>query len=311
MKMWHRILGTLLILFSVSINQLSADGGNPFFKNYLPSTYHAHNRNFDIVADNYGRVFVANFEGLLYYDQSSWHVIHAPGIYRFTTLYKDKTGRIWFGGYNLFGYLSSKSNGELTPVYIFSEKNEGFIGDVAAIAEENGKISLETPMGREKLPEGALGDFIVRKSNERKLETFNGFAVNQQLRLNDGSTLLATAGAGFIKLNKQQKVVYALSERNGLCDNNINAIYADSLGYVWGATDKGLFLVNVNTAYTYFGRSEGLMGEVQSICTTPDGIYVGTLRGLFRQRGTAFEQVASINSACWQLKLQQNVKFFF
>lgn len=301
MKMWQRLVGVFLILLSVGVGQVSAEGGNPFFKNYLPSVYHAHNRNFDIVADDYGRVFVANFEGLLYYDQSAWHIIHAPGIYRFTTLYKDHTGRIWFGGYNLFGYLSSKPNGELTLVYIFSEKNKGFIGDVVSISEENGTICLETPLGREKLPEGALDEFMVRKSTEKKLESFQGFAINQQLRLTDGSTLLATAGAGFMKLNKQNEVLYSLSERNGLCDNNVNAIYADSLGYVWGATDKGIFLVNVNTAYTYFGRSEGLMGEVQSICNTSDGIYVGTLRGLFRQRGTTFQQVSSINSACWQL----------
>ena len=301
MKMWRRLLGMLLILVSVNVGQLSADGGNPFFRNYLPSVYNAHNRNFDIVTDDYGRVIVANFEGLLYYDQSSWHTIHAPGIYRFTTLYKDHSGRIWFGGYNLFGYLSANKKGELILSYLFSEKNEGFLGDVASITEVNGMICLETPIGREKLPEGVMNDYLFRKTSEKKIEMFNGFIINQQILMPDGSKLLATAGAGFIVLNKRNEVIYALSEQNGLCDNNVNSIYADKLGYVWGATDKGLFLVNVNTAYTFYGPSEGLKGEVQSICNTSNAFYVGTLRGLFRKKMQGFEQVSTINSACWQL----------
>lgn len=114
------------VLLLAGIGQIGAKGGIPFFVNYSPAVYHAHNRNFDVVCDDNGRVYVANFEGVLYYDQTEWHTIHAPGIFRITRLFKDHRGRIWVGGYNLFGYLAAGANGELELQMVFSKNNKGF-----------------------------------------------------------------------------------------------------------------------------------------------------------------------------------------
>lgn len=132
MKTMKRYLISLIILLWVCAGQMNAKDGLPFFVNYSPAMYHAHNRNFDIVSDDYGRVYVANFEGVLYYDQTEWHTLHAPGIFRVTKLFKDSKGRIWVGGYNLFGYLTSGENGALELQLIFSKNNKGFLGEVTA-----------------------------------------------------------------------------------------------------------------------------------------------------------------------------------
>ena len=89
----------------LSFSQVGAQG-LPFIRNYLPDEYDAHNRNFDILVDREeGVVYVANFEGLLYYDQAEWDIVLTPGLTRVTSLYQDSKGTIWIGGYNCIGYL--------------------------------------------------------------------------------------------------------------------------------------------------------------------------------------------------------------
>ena len=60
--------------------------GTPFTKTFTPEEYGAHARNFDIVCDSKGDVYVANFEGLLHYDHASWQIFHSPNITRITSL---------------------------------------------------------------------------------------------------------------------------------------------------------------------------------------------------------------------------------
>ena len=297
-----RYLLCLVILLLAGIGQIEAKDGIPFFVNYAPAVYHAHNRNFDVVSDDNGRVYVANFEGVLYYDQTGWHTIHAPGIFRITKLFKDSKGRIWVGGYNLFGYLTASKNGELELLLNFSKNNKGFLGEVTDIKEEEGKICVTTSLGDADIQDDSMDDFILRQDEPDDIQYYKGALINKRLTLSDGSVLLATAGSGFVMLDKAGNEVYTLTEQNGLCNNNVNSLYADSLGYVWGATDNGLFLVNIHTAYTYFRSNEGLLGEVQSICHTAHGLYVGTLQGLFYKERETFEAIDAIGQACWQLQ---------
>jgi ligand-binding sensor domain-containing protein len=79
--------------------------GVPLMRNYFSKEYGAHNRNFDVVCGADGMLFVANFEGLLYYDKAQWHIIHTQGIHRMTAVFRDKKDLIWVGGYNFIGYL--------------------------------------------------------------------------------------------------------------------------------------------------------------------------------------------------------------
>ena len=113
--------------------------GLPFMRNYEPSEYNAHNQNFDILVDKEeGVVYVANFEGLLYFDNAEWDIVHTPGISRITTLFQDSMGKIWTGGYNFIGSLEYNDviDAELHPL----ENLSGIRGEVNEIWEENGTI---------------------------------------------------------------------------------------------------------------------------------------------------------------------------
>ena len=295
----------IILLLSLVAAKIRAAVGHPFFVNFTTADYGAHNRNFDILSDDHGRVYVANFEGLLCYDQTKWTVIHAPGIFRITRLYKDHNGRIWVGGYNVFGYLSSANNGELKLNTVFSRDNKGFIGEVTGISEEGGKICIETSIGTAGLEDKSMDGYKIVKTPSDNPQLYSGVKINKSIKLSDGSTVLATAGLGVVVLSADGNRKYHLSERGGLCNDNVNSIFADKYGNLWGATDDGIFLADVYTAYTSFQATDGLPGEVLSICQTPVGLYVGTLRGLFIKRDNAFERVGDIANACWNLCLDK------
>ena len=97
------LLPLTTILFFFLLPSLSYGQGIPFFHNYTSEEYHGNNMNFDIETDGKGNIFVANFEGLMYYDHAQWRMIHTPGISRVTVVYRASTNVIWVGGYNFFG----------------------------------------------------------------------------------------------------------------------------------------------------------------------------------------------------------------
>ena len=80
---------TVLLLMTAAYGQ-----GIPFIRNYTAEEYHANNTNYDIETDENGNVFVANFEGLLYYDYAEWRIIHTPGITRSTVVFRAKDNTI-------------------------------------------------------------------------------------------------------------------------------------------------------------------------------------------------------------------------
>lgn len=293
----------LLIYFFIiaAATRLFSAVGHPFFVNIMPAEYGGHNRNFDILSDDKGRVFVANFEGLMCYDQSKWRMVHAPGIFRITRIFKDRNERIWVGGYNVFGYLSSTKNGELVLKTVFSNKNKGFIGEVTDISEKGGKICVETSIGTAGIEDNAMEAYILEKTPSKSPLLYQGVIVNESKLLPDGTKILATAGKGLVVVGKDGNEKYHITERDGLCNDNVNGFYTDSYGNLWGATDNGVFLVDINTAFTCFKDTDGLLGEVLSIKQKGKNLYVGTLRGLFLKRENAFVRVGEISNACWSL----------
>ena len=303
-----RLVLSIMIFMQVVMTATAARyGGIPFITNFSTREYNAHNRNFDIVSDDYGRVIVANFEGLLYYDQTEWNVIHTPGVNRVTRLYKDDSGTIWVGGNNFFGKLTADiTNGSLELDLFLSENNHGFLGEVTDIYEENGKIIVETPVGDDYIKDYGSDLYEVRKKDDYKAEYYQNTTVNKKIILDNGTSLLATSGLGLVVLDENGIEKYRLTRHNGLCDNNVNSIYTNDLGIVWGATDNGLFIVDIHSAYTQFSESAGLEGEVQTICQTPDGLFIGTLQGLFVKNEDTFERIEPINSACWHLTTDAN-----
>ena len=288
----------LLVLTTMSAQ------GIPFLRNFSATEYHAHNQNFDVITGDDGTVYVANFEGLLYYDQANWRTIHTPGVNRITAVFRDSKGTVWAGGYKYIGYVETGAHGILR-LHEIDPKNR-FQGEVQWIWERNGKIQF---LDNEKKIFSIVGKSVVLAAGDSLPSS--GFAVlgadwqvTQVQQLDYGLKAVSTTGNGIIIVDSLHQELFRITEENGLSSNNVSHITYDRHGMLWAATDNGISAIAFPSVYTHFTKHEGLRGEVASIEMLGQHIYAGTLSGLFRLEGKRFVPVGNITHACWQLVRQ-------
>ena len=290
--------------------------GIPFIRNFSAEDYHANSLNYDVETDENGNVFVANFEGLMYYDHANWRIIHTPGITRVTVVVRTSDNTMWVGGYNYFGKVQKKANGEIYIQRI--GKPDLFTGEVNEIFERDGKVQFIVNNGNIYQVEGeevkVWKTFDSRSLKIGVLDVVDVDAVergDQDVVKNDivmeeplenGYTAVIKKGTGVIIRNDKGKDLYTISDANGLCSNDIVYLSYDNRGQLWGATAKGVFCVQIPSVFSRFTAYEGLTGSVLSIEKFGDRIYAGTEDGLFRQEGMRFVRVAGVNYACWDLE---------
>ena len=259
--------------------------------------------NFDIISGADGTIYVANFEGLLYYDNCVWHMIHTPGITRITAVFRDSKNVIWTGGYNYIGYLETNARGQLQ---LHSLKNTSIQGEVDWIWEKEGTVFFLTSSNQIYRVEGESA-----KVDPKATLPTSGFAtlstlshVNQVQQLENGMQALATSGEGVIFINEKGERLFSINEDNGLCSNNVAHITYNKMGQLWGATDNGVFAISVPSLYSRFTQHEGLRSEVTSLDKLGHEIYAGTLSGLYKKKGKTFELIKEISHTCWQIAQQ-------
>jgi serine phosphatase RsbU (regulator of sigma subunit) len=96
----------LFLLFPVFV---FSQKGNYFIHNYLPAQYNASDQNRCILQDFYGRVFVANNNGLLINNGADWDRLDLP--FFCLSLGKDENEQLFVGGDGDFGKLLQLPNG--------------------------------------------------------------------------------------------------------------------------------------------------------------------------------------------------------
>lgn len=283
----------ILTLLLVSIHLMAWSQGVPFLRNYSANEYHAHKQNFDIICGVDGTIYVANFEGLLYYDHASWRIIHTPGVTRVTTLFMDSKGTIWTGGYNYIGRLRNDSDGRLE--LDDYDKAHSFHGEVHKIWERDKVLYFLASNGSVY----QIADHHIKPVSDKTTTTDTDADDTQTL--DNQYKAIASNGNGVIIQDNNGNTVQTITEKNGLCSDNVVSIVYNGHGQLWGATDNGIFAIAIPSVYSHFTQNEGLRGEVLSISQLDNTLYVGTLSGLYRRQGHTFVNVADISHACWQL----------
>lgn len=282
--------------------QQQLGNGRPFFRNYTALEYNGHNRNFDIECDDKGHIFVANFEGLLVNDGTSWHTYHTPGISRLTALFKDKTGTIWFGGSNILGYVEITDS--VTMKYVVDDKSDdNRIGEVSKIFTHHNTICFITSDGQCYSVSNGKLKVCESISSDKQNFYYNGIEVTDKVELKGHDmTILATTTNGAVAINNNGDLLGMLTTNDKLCSNNINALAYDGKGTVWGATDNGIFAIYVSWVFAHYSETDGLLGQVTSIISNGNKFLVGTLQGLYvLNDNNHFYRVQEIDLACWQL----------
>ena len=291
--------------------------GIPFIRNFTAEEYHANKLNYDVETDENGNVFVANFEGLMYYDHANWRILHTPGISRVTVVVRTSDNTIWVGGYNYFGKIKKKDNGEIYLKRV--GKKDLFHGEVNEIFERDGKVRFIANNGHiyqvesedevsvwktidpHALKIGVL-DVVDVDAVERGDANIVKDDIVMEEPLDNGLTAVIKKGTGVIIRNDKGKDLYTISDANGLCSNDVVYMAYDQRGQLWGATAKGVFAIQIPSPLSRFTTYEGLMGSVSSIENFNGKIYAGTDDGLFRQEGMRFVKVTGVNHTCQELK---------
>ena len=220
-------------LFLISYSALAQ--GLPLIRNYTAVEYGAHNRNFDIEIGEDGTVFVANFEGLLYYDRAQWRMIHTPENRRLTVVYRANDNRIWIGGYNFFAFLQRKANGELMMQRV--GKVGMFTGEVMEIYEKDGAVQFVA--SNNIIYEVRGSDLVMKKHANTDFKTSinsdivdvgaleRGEAdvvqegITQTEELDCGLKALVKENEGLIIADSNGREVYRITEANGLCSDQV------------------------------------------------------------------------------------------
>ena len=304
-------------LFTIHYSLLHAQG-LPLIRNFTAAEYGGHNRNYDIEIGEDGTVFVANFEGLLYYDRAQWRMIHAPELRRVTVVYRDSKNTVWVGGYNFISRLQKRANGELY-LQPFGGKDT-FKGEVMEIFEENGSLQFVVNDNNiYEIEEAAVPTVKLKKhTNARLLSSVEADVVSVEalqasvedavLRdttqteiLSDNLQVKVKKGYGLIVCDGKGRKLYTITEANGLCSNQVSYVAYDGHGVLWGATAKGIFAVELPSVYSYFLPKDGLTGKVQAITAFNGKIYVGETNGLFTVDAWQYKRVADISNICWTL----------
>ena len=276
-----RVLG---VLFTFHFSLLTSFAqGIPFFQNFLPEDYHGNSINFDIEIDNDGIVFLANFEGMMYFDHAQWRVLHTPGITRVTVTVKTEDGTIWVGGYNYFGRVQHKDNGDIYLQRI--GKPDLFKGEVNEIYERDGKVRFLTREGTiyevegdsvklyKKIDKDALKIGVLDIVDVDAAEKGEADIVKDEIIIEvpgDATSYYDENGIGVYKY--QLTAVYENCESDfALTPDGENFVYIEVTGIEDNANDA---IVNVLNVYNMKGQR--IMVKDMSELNT--GIYI--LQGL-------------------------------
>ena len=315
-------------LFTFHCSLLHAQG-LPLIRNYTAVEYGGHNRNYDIEIGEDGTVFVANFEGFLYYDRARWRIIHTSNNRRVTVIYRDSKNTVWVGGYNFMARLQKRANGELF-LQQFGEECQ-FSGEVMEIFEEGGALQFVASdnniyeikeVGRRErvrseessvptitlkrktkanLQPGVESDIISLEALKSDAENVVMEDITQTEPLDGGLQVKVKRNGGLIIADSDGRDIYTITEDNGLCSNQVSYVAYDGHGVLWGATGNGIFAIELPSLYSYFLPKDGLTGRVHTITAFNGKIYVGDTNGLYVVDSWQYKRMADINNICWEL----------
>src|SRR5690606_20434982 len=123
----------VLCLLPLSLPGQIKDIGLPNIRNYTKTEYDSGTQNWDIDQDANGNMYFANNNGLLQFDGTTWHTYKVPNSKNIRSVKVDsRSGRIYVGAYNEFGYFQANAHGFLEYRSLMSkirdsERNSDFI----------------------------------------------------------------------------------------------------------------------------------------------------------------------------------------
>ncbi len=99
--------------FSPGLSMSNEIVGFPFISRFTRHEYPGGAQTWSITQDERGVMYFANYDGVLEFDGYKWDLIEMPNKAIVRKVFRSKSGRIYIGAYNQFGYLTSNQNGDI------------------------------------------------------------------------------------------------------------------------------------------------------------------------------------------------------
>jgi len=219
----------LILTFSwTSYSQIKSIG-IPFIKSYDPLIYKAESQNWCITQDNRGYIYFANSAGVLAFDGINWNLIKLPNNGETRTLYKDKKGKIWVGGYNEIGYLTVDSINQIIYKSIVNQIPKEYQNFSRAwnIFEQNENLIVETTNNVFVFNKNKFKAYTSKNEYHTSYLVNNTFFVREWnrglLKLKDDSLILIENGEIFSE-NKVSSIL-AFDENKFLIASRSEGLY--------------------------------------------------------------------------------------
>lgn len=256
--------------------------------------------NYDIIEDENGIIYIANDNGVLTYDGSSWEIIPIRGFVGAVSLKKASDGRIYVGGINEFGYLERDSIGVFNYHSLRSQFSDSLdVGEVWQVIQFKGNIYFQSYASIFKF-DGEQTDqinvkdtWLLQLNDELLFSTFNKgiskYINDSTIRLDesfkkvddapfkslpftDEKSIVITEEHGLYTINNENYTlekwnvpVDSLFDKHGLYD----ALVWDDSTYLFATTRKGIYWVNKK-------------GEIVRQLTKAEGLNSNYMREFYR-----------------------------
>jgi len=139
-------------------------------------------------------------------------------------------------------------------------------------------------------------------------EQLQQYQLNKGLRLSNGNYVFGTILNGIFIADRRGNLLYHINQENGLQNNTVLALYESKGNNLWVGLDKGISLVKVNTALSFYLDKQGAIGTVYTAIQHEGRLYVGTNQGIFHkpypnEEGLPFQLIEGSQGQVWNFRL--------
>jgi DNA-binding CsgD family transcriptional regulator len=219
-----------------------------------------------------GKVYFQSFSGIYIFDYKSFRVITHVG---FINSMSDGGDRIFVNLMNQ-GVYQIEGN-QLVPYLVGDQFNNTDIRFVLSVSKTKKLIGTSN--------KGLLfydGRGVVSWLPEQT-DYFRKNVINRGCVTADGKIVVGTLLDGISVYNESGRLLQRLNKENGLQNNTVLGVIADTNKELWVSLDKGIDFISLtpDPSYTIVERNE--IGTVYSAAVYRDQLYLGTNQGLYRR----------------------------
>lgn len=193
-----------------------------------------------LMEEDDGTLWTGTWGGGVYYRPPGQKIFRkfVPPLFEdvsvFLSIYKDRSGNIWFGSYHngLFRYDGTQTEA------ITNTEGEALAAVRKIYETENGDLFVATDNGIGLL----FGNEIMELEDVNVLETSNFRTITQDTR---GRFFFGSYGGGIVSYTPGQEPVTITTE-HGLFDNTVSQLAFDESGNLWLGGNLGIFFIEQN-----------------------------------------------------------------